>query len=381
VDLSEFHLRNASHAFGDLEAGLGPEFRRFNGGISTRAPGGGLGLIDRVVTLPGRRGDLRPGRQFVTEYDSPADAWYYRDSANASLPNVVLMESSLQQAVFPGYYLGPTLADLDERDPHRVRNLGGHLTVLREVETQDRTIRQFNTLQSTTKMPGTILQEFAFHGLLVGDDEPFYTSESTFGFHTGATLAQQVGLDNGQRVPTWLEQQAGKVSPRTVSLAARRADPDDRLCSRDHLALLDEIQVVDGGGQYGQGYLYSAQAMDPTAWYFERHFAFDPVIPGSIGVETVLQAMQEWALDAGFAAELVNPAFVLPVGVRLGWKYRGQFIPTDADVTLEVHIKSVERRPGRVRVIGDANMWKPTMRIYALTGVAVELREEGAQPW
>jgi hypothetical protein len=105
------------------------------------------------------------------------------------------------------------------------------------------------------------------------------------------------------------------------------------------------------------------------------------VIPGSFGVETVLQAMQEWMLDAGLGAELVNPRFVLPVGARLDWKYRGQFIPTDGDITLEVHVKSVERRPGRVRVVGDASMWKPTMRIYALNGVAVELREEGAQPW
>jgi hypothetical protein len=34
-----------------------------------------------------------------------------------------------------------------------------------------------------------------------------------------------------------------------------------------------------------------------------------------------------------------------------------------------------------VRVVADARMWKPGLRIYELTDIAVELREEGAQPW
>ena len=71
----------------------------------------------------------------------------------------------------------------------------------------------------------------------------------------------------------------------------------------------------------------------------------------------------------------------MPVGLEFSWKYRGQFLPTDGTVTLEVHIKSVQRKPGRVRVIGDASLWKPGLRIYDLTDAAVELREEGAPPW
>jgi hypothetical protein len=105
------------------------------------------------------------------------------------------------------------------------------------------------------------------------------------------------------------------------------------------------------------------------------------VIPGSFGVEAVVHAMQEWLLDSGLGDDLREPGLVLPVGLPFTWKYRGQFRPTDGQCLLEVHIKRVDHRPGRVRVVGDASMWKPGLRIYQLTDIAVELREEGARPW
>ncbi|MGH3248859.1 MAG: hypothetical protein ACRDOI_22020 [Trebonia sp.] len=32
-------------------------------------------------------------------------------------------------------------------------------------------------------------------------------------------------------------------------------------------------------------------------------------------------------------------------------------------------------------MIGEASLWKPGLRIYHMTGVATELREEGAPAW
>jgi 3-hydroxymyristoyl/3-hydroxydecanoyl-(acyl carrier protein) dehydratase len=138
---------------------------------------------------------------------------------------------------------------------------------------------------------------------------------------------------------------------------------------------------VDGGGRYGKGYLHTQRSIDPNDYIFRWHFPFDPVMPGSFGMESIIQTMQEWLLDTEEARSLRDPGFVLPVGVPLVWKYRGQFEPTDKMATLEVHVKDVQTRPGRLRAIADASMWKPGLRIYQLTDVAVELREKGAQPW
>ncbi|WP_018636947.1 hotdog family protein [Parafrankia elaeagni] len=375
--LSEFHMAHCAR--GDQGVGLGPEFGGYRGRRATRLPGGGLRLVDRIMATDSRRGDLRGGATHVTEYDAAADSWYFADTANASMPNCVYMETSLQSALLLGYYLGATVAEPAE--DYSLRNLGGSATVLREVELRDATIRQHSTLLSTNPMPGTALQDFSYE--MAVDGEPFYRGESMFGYFNAPALARQTGLDGGRLVPTWLDALDERERPaiRTIDVAARRADPAAPLCARGQLALLDDVEVVDGGGRHGRGYLRAQRPIDPGDWFFARHFHLDPVIPGSLGVEAVIQALQEWAVDAGHADGMARPGFVLPVGVTLHWKYRGQLLPTDGTFTLEVHISDVSRRPGRVRVTADASLWKPTMRIYELTDIAIELRDEGAPSW
>lgn len=372
--LSEFHLAQCCR--GDQGIGLGPEFARYTGRKATRPPDGGLLLVDRVMEINATRGVLDRGAH-RTEYDSHADSWYYSDTANASMPNCVYLETSLQAALMLGYYVGATLAMPDETVS--LRNLGGTATVLREVDLRDKTITEHAELLSTSLVPGSSLQSFAYTQSV--DGEPYYRGETLFGYFSDAAMANQTGLDAGRDQPTWLAAQPARPPARTIDIAERRADPGARLASRRHLALLDEIGVVDGGGEFGQGYLWATRAIDPGDWFFARHFRYDPVVPGSLGVEAVLQAMQEWLLDAGHGARLRDPGFVLPVGLPLHWKYRGQLLPTDREFALEVHIKSVRHRPGRVRAVADASLWKPGLRIYHLTDAAIELREEGAPPW
>jgi 3-hydroxymyristoyl/3-hydroxydecanoyl-(acyl carrier protein) dehydratase len=373
--LSEFHLTHCSR--GDQGTAFGPEFAHYTGRKATRLPDGGLLLVDRVLEINGQRGVLDRGTH-RTEYDAPADSWYYQDTANASMPNCVYMETSLQAALLLGYYLGGTLA-MPPGDAITLRNLGGTATVLREVDLRDKTISQDSALLSTSLVPGSSLQNFAYTQSV--DGAAYYRGETMFGYFSDAAMANQTGLDAGRNVPTWLDAQSSAPRTRIIDVAARRADPAAALVSRRHLTLLDEIEVVDGGGQFGQGYLRSVRAIDPGEWFFARHFRYDPVIPGSLGVESVLQALQEWLLDAGAGDQLRDPGFILPAGLEFNWKYRGQFLPTDGTVTLEAHIKSVQRKPGRVRVTADASLWKPGLRIYELTDAAIELREEGAPPW
>lgn len=370
--LSEFHLAHLSR--GDQGIALGPEFAHYTGRKATRLPSGGLLLVDRVVDIRGERGKLDHAG-YETEYDSPADSWYYADTANDSMPNFVYMETSLQAALLVGYYLGPTLSTPDRT--MSLRNLGGTATVLREVDLRDKTIRQHSELLSTTILPGSSLQNFRY--TLSVDGEPFYRGETMFGYFSDEALANQTGLDAGKPAPTWLAEH--RPATRRIDLDARRADPSARLCARGKLTLLDHVDVVDGGGRHGKGYLHSVRRIDPADWFFARHFHLDPVIPGSLGVESVIQAMQEWLLDSGHADGLRDAGFVVPVGEAFSWKYRGQFLPTDGQCVLEVHVREIRRGPGRVRVVGDASLWKPGLRIYELTGVAVELRERGAQPW
>ncbi|MFI5539629.1 beta-hydroxydecanoyl-ACP dehydratase [Nocardia sp. NPDC051900] len=365
--LNEFHM--AHLARGDQGIAMGPEFAEYTGVRATRLPTGGLLLVDRVLDFDGKRGNL-DGASYTTEYDSPADSWYYGDTANDSMPHFVYMETSLQAALLMGYYAGPTLTQ--PGTTLSLRNLGGTATVLRQLDLRDKTIRQSSRLLSTTILPGSSLQTFDY--TLSVDGEPFYTGETMFGYFSDEALANQTGLDAGRPAPSWLAENRG-ARVRTIDVAARRANPAARLCSRRTLALIDRVEVVDGGGSYDSGYLHSLREIDPSDWYFARHFHLDPVIPGSLGVESVIHAIQEWMIDAGFADTIGDPVFRIPAGRTFSWRYRGQFLPTDGTVELEAHIKEIHRGPRGVTVVADGSLWKPGLRIYELTDLAVELVE------
>ena len=46
------------------------------------------------------------------------------------------------------------------------------------------------------------------------------------------------------------------------------------------------------GGRYGKGYVYASRPVNPQDWFYPFHFYQDPVMPGSLGVEAILEAMQ-----------------------------------------------------------------------------------------
>ncbi len=381
--LSELHMAHA--AKGDLGIAMGPEFEVYRDSRAPYIPNGDFLFVDRVMRLDGERGRPEPGAVMVTEYDSPPEAWYHKENAHPGMPNCVYMETSLQAAILLGYYLGATLPTPDVE--LSIRNLDGTATITSDLDPSGRTIRQESTLLTHTGGSGGVLQSFRYR--LTADGEPFYEGESLYGYFTDEALAGQTGLDGGESTVPWLD---GRDDPPPARRIDLRADPrwygDDRAdgdgdrqpgglrLGNGHLALVDSVDVVDGPDAPGDdlAYLRGRRRIRPQDWYFDCHFHRDPVMPGSLGVEAIIQAMRAYVIDAGLADDLHNPRFTVPVGVSMGWKYRGQILREDPDMDFEVHVKQV--RPddsGGLLVVGDASLWKPGLRIYELTDVAVRV--------
>ncbi|MGJ7908313.1 beta-ketoacyl synthase N-terminal-like domain-containing protein [Actinopolyspora sp. H202] len=374
--INELHLAHA--AKGDLATAMGTEFEIYDNRRAPHIPNGDFQFVDRIMRLDGTRGELTPGSTMATEYDSPPEAWYYRDNSRAAMPNCVFMETSLQAAILLGYYIGATLETPE--DELSIRNLDGNARLVTDMDLRGRTIRHESELLSHQTVTGATLQNFGYR--LYADDVLVYEGESLFGYFTADALSQQVGLDAGRYVPPWLDEQQGS-RVRTLPVRARdewfRPDPESGLRLDDgHLRLVDEVDVVDGGGRFGEGYLRGRRVIDPDDWYFSCHFHRDPVMPGSLGVEAVIQALQLHVIDSGLASGMSGAYFAIPTDVAMSWKYRGQILRGDREMTFDLHVKRVHRENGRLLVIADANVWKPGLRIYELHDVAVEVRAESA---
>ncbi|MFJ7073630.1 beta-ketoacyl synthase N-terminal-like domain-containing protein [Streptomyces sp. NPDC098781] len=376
--INELHLAHA--AKGLLDMAMGPEFEVYRDSRAPYIPNGDFQFVDRVMSLKGTRGDLSPGSEMVTEYDSPGDAWYYGQNSHPHMPNAVYMESSLQAAIFLGYYLGATLKNPEEK--YAIRNLDGRATLVKDIDLRGRTVRHHSKLLMTSAVHGAVLQNFSYE--LSADGEVFYTGESLFGYFSDAALANQVGLDNGTYVAPWIESEkpdAARV--RRIELpegAPAFTDPSGGHLHLpgDKFALVDRVDLVVDGGRHDQGYLYGHRAIRPDEWYFDCHFHRDPVMPGSLGVEAVLQALRLFVLEQNLADGMERPRFAMATDVEMSWKYRGQILRHDKELFFDVHVKEVRREDGRLLVIGDADLWKPGLRIYELTDVAIEVRSAEA---
>lgn len=376
--INELHLAHA--AKGLLDMAMGPEFEVYRNSRAPYIPNGDFQFVDRVMSLEGTRGDLSPGSEMVTEYDSPADAWYYEQNSHPHMPNAVYMESSLQAAIFLGYYLGATLKNTDEQ--YAIRNLDGRATLVKDIDLRGKTVRHHSKLLMTSAVQGAVLQNFSYE--LSADGEVFYTGESLFGYFSAAALANQVGLDNGQYVAPWIEAEKPDASRvRRIELPAGAPAFSDPAGGSLHLpgdkfALVDHVDLIEDGGRHGKGYLHGYRAIRPDEWYFDCHFHRDPVMPGSLGVEAVLQALRLYVLEGGLADGIERPRFAMATDVEMAWKYRGQILRHDRELFFDVHVKEVRREEGRLLVIADADLWKPGLRIYELTDVAVEVRTDEA---
>lgn len=371
--VNELHM--AHLAKGDLATALGPEFEIYRTSRAPHIPHGDLQFIDRIMKLDGVRGQLNTESTMSSEYDSPADAWYYRENSFPFMPNFAYMETGLQGTVLLGHYLGATLIYPNEQ--FSLRNLDGRATVVKDVDLRGKLVQIESRLLSTKALPGAVLQTFAFE--LSADGEVFYAGDSLFGFFNERALANQAGLDNGANSSSWLDRQdSAPVGIQRIDLGADpsafEGDGAHLRPAEGQLSLVDRADVVPDGGQFQAGYVRGYRRIQPDDWYFGCHFHRDPVMPGSLGVEAVIQAMQLYIMRTGLAEGITRPRFAPPRGVQMTWRYRGQILPTDRDMEFEAHIKEVRHDDDRLLVIADANVWRDGLRIYELHDVAVEIR-------
>ncbi|MBE2195506.1 MAG: hypothetical protein IAE83_15135 [Anaerolinea sp.] len=360
-------------ALGSVVKCFGEEYRIYENRRAPRIPNGDLLLVSRVTEMHGKRHELAGGSRTVSEYDMPAAPWFFRDNAQPGIPYSVYMEMALQLCGFLSAYLGSTLTfpDLD----FYFRNLDGDGRLTRDLDLRGKTITNHVEMLSSITMKGIILQKFTFD--LSADGQSFYKGGASFGCFTAEAMANQVGLDKGKPVPTWLENSGRRVAPLDLNALkqARPGKPHYRLSS-NQLDFIDEARFVPDGGKYGKGYIYALENVDPADWFFTNHFHQDPVMPGSLGVEAILQSMQALALTLDLGAQFRSPRFRQAENHHTIWRYRGQVIRKNKTIWMEVHVKDIMRTPDRVTVIGDASLWRDDgLRIYEVQDAAISLVE------
>ncbi len=105
--------------------------------------------------------------------------------------------------------------------------------------------------------------------------------------------------------------------------------------------MIDQVDaLVLGGGRHGLGFVQGSTRVDADAWFFKAHFLGDPVWPGSLGLESLLQLLKVVAARRVGVRAPTRSSSRRPWASVHRWTYRGQIVPTNKAVTVQAEIKA-----------------------------------------
>jgi 3-hydroxymyristoyl/3-hydroxydecanoyl-(acyl carrier protein) dehydratase len=335
-----------------------------------RLPGPPYHFITRVTAIEGEGLTMRPGAEATFEYDVPQDAWYFDENGNRTMPFCVLLEAALQPCGWLSVYVGcPVTTNVDVL----FRNLdGASMTMTGEIFPDSRTLRTRAKVTSVTRVSGVMLLSYKIE-CFVGDRCVCHLN-ATFGYFPEEVLALQVGL------PTTDEQKAQLTAESTlrVDFAQRpeRYFAGPLRLPGPILLMMDRVTgSFPASGASGKVRLRAEKDVDPSAWFFKAHFYSDPVQPGSLGLEMMLQLLQFFIIHEDLAKAIEDPYFEpLALDSPVSWKFRGQVRPENKHIVTDLEITSVESGADGLTVIADGSLWVDGMRCYEAKGIAMRAR-------
>ena len=318
-----------AYSNGNPSEGFGDRYRIFDTDRKiARLPGPPFQFMDRVTALRGEPWQMVAGAMAEAQYDIPSDAWYFGADRQQRMPFAVLLEAALQPCGWLAAYVGSALNSPTDIS---FRNLSGSAVQHRPVTPDSGTLTACAAMTKVATSGGMIIQEYDFsvsdrHGVL-------YEGDTMFGFFAKEALANQVGIRDAAPY---------KPTPEETGRGGSLPYPEERPFPEQKLRMLDRIELfVPDGGPAGLGYLHGTKQVDPDEWFFKAHFYQDPVTPGSLGLESFLQlvkfaAVKRWGWQEG------DTLAAVALERRHSWLYRGQVVPSNAQVSVVAWITAAD---------------------------------------
>lgn len=367
-------------AFGKPSHAFGSRYAVYDEGKHVpRLPGPPYHFMTRVTEAGGQLGVPKTGAVITAEYDIPPDAWYFAENGSRTMPFCVLLEAALQPCGWLVSYLG--IPESPERDAY-FRNLDGKATLHREVRPDAGTLRTRVSLTSLSRMGHTYIESFQVDCFLAdAPDAPAFTMSTVFGHFTLEDLSNQVGLGAGE------DERARMLEPCDFESDLRNDDlvlRDGPSTNRARLAggKLLMLDRVTGhwreGGKHGLGRSRAEKKVDAGDWFFKAHFYQDPVQPGSLGVEAMVQLLQFHMRQAGMDLGMKRPRFEpLGTGMEIVWKYRGQVTPQKEKIVVDLDVLETGRDERGVYATAEASLWVDGLQIYYVPLMGMRLVDDG----
>ena len=327
-------------------------------------------FMDRVMKADHPQWKMQPGGWIEVQYDIPEDAWYFGANRTQTMPFCILLEIALQPCGWLAAFAGSAL---ESNERLHFRNLGGTAKVYQPISNNSGTLTIRSKMTDVSKAGGMIIQNFEMQ--VKTGDRTVYQGTTNFGFFTGASLSNQVGIRDSEFNRNFISQ---ADIPPTVFADDSPITPEDKKTSQNSgmpakaLRMIDQIEQMDpDAGLYKKGYIKAIKRVDPKEWFFDAHFFQDPVCPGSLGVESFLQLLRFFLLRKFDISADAYTAQMTPDHTH-EWIYRGQIIPSNKIIEIHAHIKEISMVSNRYTITADGCLTVDNICIYEMKNFCME---------
>jgi 3-hydroxymyristoyl/3-hydroxydecanoyl-(acyl carrier protein) dehydratase len=359
------HASILAYSEGRPSAGFGEHYRIFDQErVLARLPRPPYLFLDQINKIEHcEQWQLNAGGEIESRYHIRSQDWYFEANRQYAVPLAILMEIALQPCGWLAAYLGSALTSESDLS---FRNLDGQATLHRPLTQSSGCIQAKIRINKVSRSGGMIIQTFSV--ALHDAEGALYNCETVFGFFSKSALNQQIGIREAQ----WYAMEQVTASPSwQLSYPTHTPFPDTKFRMLDNLSVLSQT-----GGRHGLGWVEGHARVDPEAWYFKAHFYQDPVIPGSLGIESMAQLLKVFALERwpnfknnhDSAAQFQCPA----PGVEMRWTYRGQVIPGNDRVSVQIHLVKIDSE--NATLIVDGYLAVDGRTIYSVENLSLIVR-------
>lgn len=325
-----------------------------------RMPAPPFHFVTRLRELDGEPGGMRTGSWAVAEYDVPHDAWFFEENGTRTLPLAVLLEIVLQPCGLLAAHVGSARTS---RRPRLLRLLDGDLEFRQGPPDRVTHLRTTVHLTDVQHWDDALVETFRIRCL--ADGAELLDGKATFGFFPPESFDPPTGMPVSEADRARLAAPYDAEPVHLLHRPARHFGRPLRLPG-PRLLMLDRITGNwPDAGPAGLGRLRAEADVRADAWFFEAHFHGDPVQPGSLGLDAMSQLLQFHLIDQGIGTGLPTPRFrSWHPGQRLTWSHRGQVVPADGRVTVEMDILERTGDADGGSVTARAWLWVDGRRIY-----------------
>lgn len=365
-------------AFGKPSEAFGRLGKHFDDGRHiARLPGPPYHFMTRVTEINATMGAMiSKGEKISVEYDIPRDAWYFEKNGFSTMPFCVLMEVALQPCGWLSVFEGGVAVS---REPLLFRNLDGTAIQHVEIFPDTGTITTRTSLTNIAQLKGVAL--FNFDVECYVDDTLVYSMKTGFGFFLRTAFDQQFGIPMNEKEKLTAKAEIEKESDFYIDLTERprKYCKNSLRLPEKMLLMLDRVTGYwPEGGEKGLGRLRAEKDVNIKEWFFKAHFFHDPVQPGSLGVEAIIQLLQFYMIHEDMGKGTNNPRFEpLWIGKPITWKYRGQVTPNNKMITTELNIQEIGEDEKGPYAIAEGSLWVDGLKIYHVKDIGVRIVSGG----